>query len=266
MLTITLDTWVQYRDILKQLSDKAAKEFEFILTNVLGETDYSNIPEEAVDYAYALATKYGEASAAWACEMFDAIAAASGVDIPPAEPAETASYKEVAKTVKGTAKTENPETMGAAVGRLVKKAGQNTTYQNAARYGAKIAWIPSGDTCAFCITLASRGWESVSEKYAENMDGAPVHIHSNCDCVYGVKFNDDDVKYSKKVYDPDKLYYDYKHALDPEGAVGSGKDKINALRRKFYKENKEKINEQKRSAYAKRKERESSAAEEINVG
>jgi hypothetical protein len=42
-------------------------------------------------------------------------------------------------------------------------------------------------------------------------------------------------------------------------------DKINAMRRAFYKENSEKINEQKRIAYAKRKERESSKSEEYNV-
>jgi uncharacterized protein VirK/YbjX len=41
--------------------------------------------------------------------------------------------------------------------------------------------------------------------------------------------------------------------------------RINAMRREFYAENKEVINAQKRSAYAKRMERNSSAAEEINV-
>ena len=46
---------------------------------------------------------------------------------------------------------------------------------------------------------------------------------------------------------------------------GKPKDKINAMRRKAYAENKEAINAQKRDAYQKRKELNSSAAEEINV-
>ena len=46
---------------------------------------------------------------------------------------------------------------------------------------------------------------------------------------------------------------------------GSPTDKINAMRREFYAENKNRINEQKRSAYAKRVERNSSAAEEVDV-
>ena len=46
---------------------------------------------------------------------------------------------------------------------------------------------------------------------------------------------------------------------------GTPDQKINAMRREFYQENKEAINEQKRSAYEKRKERNSSDAEELNV-
>jgi hypothetical protein len=46
---------------------------------------------------------------------------------------------------------------------------------------------------------------------------------------------------------------------------GSPKDKINAMRREIYAENKEKVNAQKRSAYEKSKERESSASEEMEV-
>ena len=51
-----------------------------------------------------------------------------------------------------------------------------------------------------------------------------------------------------------------------EGADGSTpNERINAMRRDAYAQNRELINEQKRSAYAKRKERESSEAEEIKV-
>ena len=71
----------------------------------------------------------------------------------------------MAGTVQGVAKTSrNPEEMGGAVGRLVKQAGADTTPQNALRVGAEFAWVPSGDTCAFCITLASRGWQRASRK------------------------------------------------------------------------------------------------------
>ena len=45
----------------------------------------------------------------------------------------------------------------------------------------------------------------------------------------------------------------------------NSKDKINAMRREFYAENKEEINEQKRSAYEKRQELNNSKAEEADA-
>ena len=81
-------------------------------------------------------------------------------------------------------------------------------------------------------------------------------VHANCDCTYAIRFDDSEVE----GYDPRKyeeMYY------DADGK--KPQDRINAMRREFYAQNKDEINAQKRSAYEKRKERESSAAEEINV-
>jgi hypothetical protein len=113
----------------------------------------------AIDYAYALATKYGEAAGAAACEMYDAIASLQQANVPPAVPADTATMAQTAKAVKGTMKTGNVNIVADATGRLVKLVGVDTMQQNALRDGAEWAWIPRGDTCAFCLTLASRGWQ-----------------------------------------------------------------------------------------------------------
>jgi hypothetical protein len=208
-----------------------------------------------IDYAYAIATKYGEGSAAMACEMYDAIAALNGANVPPAMPAEPATRWETTKAVRGTL-LMNEEVMPAAVGRLVKLAGVDTIQQNAIRDGAEWAWIPRGDTCAFCIALASRGWQRASKEAIK--DGHAEHIHANCDCTYAVRFSHNlDVEgYNPSAYY--KMYYG--------NGKGSSDDKIRALRRRIYAENADEINAQKRSAYAKRQERESSAAEELNIG
>ena len=138
---------------------------------------------------------------------------------------------------------------------LVKMAGVDTMQQNAIRDGAYWAWIPSGDTCAFCITLASRGWQRASRNALK--DGHAEHVHANCDCTYAVRFNE---RLSYEGYDPDR-YLDMYNSADGDAP----KQRINALRREFYADNKEIINEQKRSAYTKRIERNSSEAEEFNV-
>jgi hypothetical protein len=166
-------------------------------------------------------------------------------------PAQTANISTVAKAVNFT---NNEELVSSALSRLVKQAGQDTTLQNALRDGAEFAWIPSGDTCAFCITLASRGWQTASKGAIKN--GHAEHIHGNCDCAYAVRFNS---QTNYQGYDPDKYLAMY------NSTSGSPNQKINAMRRKAYAENSEEINAQKRDAYEKRKELNGSEAEEINV-
>lgn len=260
MARITTRAWNNYIATLRRLSERAAKEMLSMLTKLNNQYSEGIITLEeyenaAIDFAYALATRYGEGAGAMTCEMYDAIAELQGANVPPAVPAPTATMAETAKAVKGTMKTGNLQIVADATGRLVKMVSADTMQQNALRDGAEWAWIPRGDTCAFCLTLASRGWQKASKKAIKN--GHAEHIHANCDCTYVVRFNDGlDVE----GYDPKKYLAMYENA---DGNTPT--QRINAMRREFYQDNKEIINEQKRSAYAKRVERNSSAAEEINV-
>lgn len=241
-MTISSETWKKYIDGLRKVNETASRKMSAFLHKHPLDT-YEDIMA-AVDYAYALATKYGEGAAELACEMYDALAALSG-EYEAAIPAATATYGEVAKTFQGTLKhSQNPETLASTVGRLVKMTGVDTTMQNAMRDGAEWAWIPVGDTCAFCITLASRGWQKASNDAIRH--GHAEHIHANCDCTYAVRFNKND---SVQGYDPNKYLRMYNDASD-----GSWRDKVNAIRREQYQENKDEINEQKREAYARRQE------------
>lgn len=246
--------WLKYITDLRRVNDEAAG---FVLRYLEANgipTDRDTI-NALIEYANAICSKYSEASAALAAEMYDALAALSGVTVPPALPAPVPEMSEVAKAIVGTVKTGNEEIISAAIGRLVKQTGVDTTMHNALRDGAEWAWIPSGETCAFCITLASRGWQRASRKALKN--GHAEHIHANCDCTYAVRF---DSTSNVAGYDPDKYFEMYS---DAEGH--SSKDKLNSMRRDFYAENSEEINAQKRDNYEKRKERESSAAEETDV-
>lgn len=246
--------WLKYITDLRRVNDEAAG---FVLRYLEANgipTDRDTI-NALIEYANAICSKYSEASAALAAEMYDALAALSGVTVPPALPAPVPEMSEVAKAIVGTMKTGNEEIISAAIGRLVKQTGVDTTMRNALRDGAEWAWIPSGETCAFCITLASRGWQRASRKALKN--GHAEHIHANCDCTYAVRF---DPFTEVEGYDPQKYLEMYE---DADGR--KPKDKINAMRREFYEQNKEEINAQKRDNYEKRQERESSAAEETEV-
>lgn len=260
---MTIDrAWSIYVKKLSEIDVNASEKIANYISKIDGFSfDDPKKMEALIEYAYGISTKYGEGAAALACEMYDAVALASDIYIDPAEPAETASFGEVAKAINGSSKTKNPKIVSSAVGRLVKRTGADTTLKNGIRDGAEFAWIPNGDTCAFCITLASRGWQRASKSLMKS--GHAQHIHANCDCTYAVRFNENT---TYKGYDPAKyedMYYD---APLREGETESAKNRVNALRREFYKKNKEKINSQKRIAYKSRKELlNSSAAEEINV-
>lgn len=213
-MRISAKDWESYIDKLSRINKKAADAMQaFIDKN--GMDDMSAV----VEYAYALATKYGEASGELACEMYDAVAEAAGEHVSPAEIAPTASYMDTAKAVHGT--VLNPHnTVPQTVGRLVKQAGADTTLRNALRDGAKFAWIPHGETCAFCLTLASRGWQNMSRNALRN--GHAEHIHANCNCEYAISF---DKNPSVEGYDPDYYLSIYKNA---DGAKPA--DKIKSIR------------------------------------
>ena len=230
-MTISRITWNKYITMLRDVNDKAAGEVQAYYLN-----HYYNIANPTsedtkalIDYCYAIVNKYGEASASLSAEMYDVIAMLEGVSVPAAELAEIASYGDVAKSVNGTLLvSNNPELISNAVGRWVKMAGADTTLKNALRDGAQFAWVPSGDTCAFCLTLASRGWQYASKKAIKG--GHAEHIHSNCDCQYCISFNG---KTSVTGYDPDAYYEMYRSA---EGRTPE--EKINSMRRNAYEKDK----------------------------
>lgn len=234
-MQITANAWNEYITRLSRLNQKAGQLMrQYIDTHGTGDAD------ALITYAAALVTKYGEGSAELACQMYDALAEAANAGVPAAEPAEPADYGEVARMVNAT-KNQNPANLPNGVSRLVKRAGADTTLKNAVRDGAEWAWVPHGDTCPFCITLASNGWQKASSEVLKG--GHAEHIHANCDCEFAIRF---DHNTTVAGYDPEKYLKQYRDA---------GGD-INKMRRVNYADNKERINAQKRAAYAARRLRE----------
>ena len=231
-MQITANAWNEYITRLSRLNQKAGQLMrEYIGSHGTESTD------DLIAYAYGLVTKYGEGSAELACQMYDALAEAANAGVPAAEPAEPADYGEVARMVNAT-KNQNPANLPNGVSRLVKRAGADTTLKNAVRDGAEWAWVPHGDTCPFCIMLASNGWQKASSKVLKG--GHAEHIHANCDCEFAIRF---DHNTTVAGYDPDKYLAQYNAA---------GGD-INKMRRIDYAARKDAINAQKRAAYVARK-------------
>lgn len=221
---ITKEFWRRYVNKLSAI-DKRAGDLMQSWINEHGLED----EQALINYAYGLTTKYGEASATLSCEMYDYMADMSGAGVPDAVPAETATYREVARGAMW-GKYHSPSQIPSVVSRQVRQAGADTMIQNAKRDHAEWAWIPQSDTCAFCITLASRGWQDASKTVLRGNHAE--HIHQNCDCTFAIAFKTTDKKQYDAIYDPGKYLEMYENA---EGTTP--KERINYIRRELNKNN-----------------------------
>lgn len=234
-MMISARDWANYANRLSKLSSTASQQaLAYIQQH--GVDDVGAFYE----FATALAGKYGEGAAAIACDMYDAIAALQGMILPAAAPAQMPTLEEITNVI-GRALETAPSTAPAEIGKLVKKSATRTMRKNAARDGAKMALIASGDGCPYCKMIASRGWSD-----ARSDSSFEAHLHGNCRCEYAVRFND---KLGVEGYDPEGI----KKEFADTGASG-WKDRIKIVRRQYREDNKDKINAQKRVAYARKKE------------
>lgn len=239
-MKISRKAWEDYITQLREINEAAAEEIQFYLDRHGMERT-----KELLDYSNLIAKKYGAQAGNVAAEMYNAIAQLDGAKVAPAVPADVPQYSDVAKTISGTLKIGNPKIVSDALATLVKKTGTDTMLKNASRDKAEFAWVPNGDTCPYCMAVASNGWREASP---QNLASQHSHLHANCDCTFAVRF-----KKSTTVagYNPEE----YKRIYDEAGGTTS-KEKINAIRREQYAENKDEINAQKRKEYAERKQRE----------
>ena len=211
---------------MSQLSDKASKEFsDWVNQNGGWETVDRQLMAEV---AWSIASKYSEGSSALAAQMYDAIAQAEGVNVPSAEMAADVDFGELAKAINGALKQSTDDDFcSSPVGRSVKQAGADTMLKNASRDKAEYAWIPSGDSCPFCMVLASKGWTRAS-KNTINGDHAS-HIHTHCDCQFSIRFSP---RTQVEGYDPShyaRIYY------DAEGK--NSKEKLKSMQKEYREQN-----------------------------
>ena len=195
--------------------------------------------------------EHGRSTATLSATWFDQVARAEGADAAKAI-VFIENKSDRAKRLAIAAKKSQPKlavgdvegfakAIARAVAADVKRQATNTTVFNAAKNGCEFAWIPGGgETCAFCIMLASNGWVRASKETALGQHAE--HIHDNCMCEFAIRFNDD-TKYSS--YDASKYEEMYK---DADG--GNWQAKVKSMRRDLYQENKDTINAQHRERYA----------------
>lgn len=218
----------QYREKLSSVCERASE-----LTQKWLERHPGASRQEILDATYKITQAYGLAASTLAANKYDqdvALAEKQGFlkpgQIKEAEVWDPLGYGAIAKAINGTLKNNTKDKLPDTVGRMVKSFAEDTTLKNANRDGAEYAWIPAGDTCVFCLSLASNGWQRASRSTAQGNHAD--HIHPHCDCTFSVRFSKDT---NVKGYHPEKI-----KAMIESQEGDTWNDKLNSMRRQMYAE------------------------------
>lgn len=195
----------------------------------------SEIRAEAATFLPLLAATYGEVSATAAADFYDASRADSDARgrytaTLPALQARTP----VRRNVKWATDPLFGGDMESAVGRMLAvtdeaalQEGRNTIMHNAQRDPARprFARIPVGETCAWCLMLASRG---PVYRSAESAGAAGQYHGGDCDCEPVASW--DGGKDLPPIYDEGYYFEIYDRARSEAGS-GAPREIAKALRR-----------------------------------
>lgn len=174
--------------VQQQLAQAARDEF-------LGEIDPSMTLDEIMEEAARVAAKFKMLGAELGAQWYDLCAELAGLDV---EPAEIPSYN-IEAAAKGVQTVAKAIPQGVAVDEFfselvsdwtiqsVRETGQDNLWRDYYRgvNGGRWARVPVGETCAWCLRLASAGAYYTSKETAlSTTDGGRYHSGCNCIAVY----------------------------------------------------------------------------------
>lgn len=169
--------------------------------------DAALVQAELLDFFPYLLDAYGEVASTVAVDWYEEVLRESGrttrwsPDLRASEVNVNYALQELGPDGDGSGALKRLES---ALGRLVKQHGRQTIMDSSEKNGRRFARVPNGpNPCAFCLTLASRGFVYSSRDTAGGFD--PGHYHNDCFCEI---VPEDGVVPSG--YDPEALYRQYK--------------------------------------------------------
>lgn len=185
-----------------------------------GGGDVAALRERAYETIEAVLGYYADTcAAARAAEYYDAVRASQG--FPGNYQAVAESMRDpdatlgavryfIGKVVEGAPEVFVSRCV-ARVDEEIRRAANRCVAHNARKDPAKpwYARVPRGETCGFCLMLASFGFYAKTEEAAE-------HSHAHCDCRIVPGFNG---VTTVKGYDPEGMYERYNECVDALGGL-----------------------------------------------
>ena len=241
-MRISRESWALYQRAHRELQGAARKELDVFFNSLpdgagMEGANLRALQEKCVE----LVMKYGTADATLSASFYDEIMAMQGANVPECpvlSPDDAFVAQDVADAAaKATSNEAMRSLVGSVVSGHVKRSGIRSMQAAALRDRMAWAWVCIGDTCAFCRTLGSRGWQAVSRSAVVGRRAA--HIHDNCDCQYVVKAPGRVLEIEG--YDPDALLDEYNDAHGDLNAMSRNSytpeyaAQRNARRRELYR-------------------------------
>lgn len=191
---------------LARLAERELREF----FNSIDTNDPVRLARALEQFLPALVQQYGEIGAAVARDFYEDSRDGQGLgtfrtlmaEVRPIEAIAASTRWAVTPFFKSRDTAQTLNNVLLVADRFTKAAGRDTVALNAVRdtSSVRFARVPSGgQTCRFCLMLASRGAEYATEKSA----GAMNEFHAHCDCQIVPVFSDDDLP---EGYNPEALY------------------------------------------------------------
>jgi len=215
-------------DTLNEIVNGARRDLAEIAQALIDTPDEMK-REVMLESMYGLVSDYGDAAAVESLGWYLAVRAeAVGLDdgfqpaLPDQMPEDVVNASTrwaLGELMRGEDLDKALKSLNGVLDRLVKKLGRESIVHAADSDPKKPRWarVPHGQTCAWCLMLASRGWVYLDAQSA----GAARQWHADCDCQIVPAWG----KKTPKIagYDPDALHAQYEAARDAVVARKQGK-------------------------------------------
>lgn len=211
MATPTYEQIASFSGVSRQLVQRAVKEFMR-----LHRDDMS--VEDVVRLMAAVGNKYGLAGGELGAQWYDLCCRLANIQAEPAElhpvPDEKALVlrAEWYLTHSTSAQEAITNYMHNVIMESVRATGDANLWRDYTRGLAPGRWarVPVGDTCAWCLMLASQGAWYVDEKSALGAEAG--HYHDGCDCVAVYFADPENIPNYSQLTRYKEMYYDAENA------------------------------------------------------
>lgn len=209
MATPNYEQIQSFGNVTEQLKEAAIDEFmEYVYEGMT--------IDELIDAATAVAAKFNYLGYELGAQWYDLCSELAGIDAEPAELPEMDVEAIKGRANAAVSNAPDSSTVGQVfnyflqneIQKSIRMTGDANLWRDYERglAGGRWARVPVGDTCAWCLMLASNGAWYLSEETA--IGANPGHYHDGCNCIAVYHADADSIQGYKALEQYKSMYYE----------------------------------------------------------